>query len=109
MYEMLCGFELKKIVLSTFALVSLSTVLSLFVVGLLELQIAYASPYASINVDTAYNMITNSSYPDLVVLDVRTQIEYDIGHIYGAVWIPHSELEARINELAGHENHEIIV
>jgi len=100
---------LKKTVLLTFALVSLSTVLPLFVVGLLELQIAYASPYASIDVDTAYNMITNGSYPDLVVLDVRTQSEYDSGHVYGAVWIPHTELEARINELAGHENHEIIV
>ncbi len=100
---------MKKIVLLTFALVSLSTVLSLFVVGLLELQIAYASPYASIDVDTAYNMITNGSYPDLVILDVRTQSEYDSGHIYGAVWIPHTELMARINELAGHKNHEIIV
>jgi len=54
-------------------------------------------------------MITNGSYPDLVVLDVRAQSEYDSGHIYGAVWIPHTELETRIDELAGHENHEIIV
>jgi len=75
----------------------------------LELQIAYASPYTDIDVDTAYNMITNGSYPDLVVLDVRTKSEYDDGHIYGAVWIPHTELDARISELAGHENHEIIV
>ena len=100
---------MKKIVLLAFALVLLSTALSLFVVGLLELQTAYASPYTSIDVDTAYDMITNGSYPALVVLDVRTQSEYDDGHIYGAVWIPVSELEARIGELAGHENHEIIV
>lgn len=68
-----------------------------------------ASPYVNIDVETAYDMITNGSYPDLVVLDVRTQSEYDSGHIYGAVWIPHTELEARISELAGHEDHEIIV
>jgi parallel beta-helix repeat protein len=101
--------ELKKFVLLAFVLVLLSIVMSMCVVGLLELQIAYASPYTSIDVDTAYNMITNGSYPDLVILDVRNQSEYDIGHIYGAVWIPHTELDARISELVGHENHEIIV
>lgn len=68
-----------------------------------------ASPYVDVDVETAYNMITNGSYPDLLALDVRTQSEYDSGHIYSAVWIPRSELEARIDELAGHEDHEIIV
>ena len=82
---------------------------SLCVVGLLRLQTAYASPYTNTDVATAYNMITSGSYPDLVVLDVGNQSEYDSGHIYGAVWIPVWQLEARISELAGHENHEIIV
>ena len=99
----------KKAVLLAFVSVFLSTTLSLCVVGLLELHMAYASPYTSIDVDTAYNMITNGSYPDLVVLDVRTKSEYNSGHIHGAVCIPVSELEARALELAGHENHEIIV
>ena len=44
-----------------------------------------------------------------LVLDVRTQEEYDSGHLYDAVLIPHTELETRIDELAGHENHMIIV
>ncbi|UCE15212.1 MAG: rhodanese-like domain-containing protein [Candidatus Bathyarchaeota archaeon] len=69
----------------------------------------YASPYTDIDVDTAYNMITNGSYPDLVVLDVRTQSEYDRGHIYETVLVPHTELDARIGELTGRENHEIVV
>ncbi len=73
------------------------------------MQMGHASPYANIDVDTAYNMITSGLYPDLVVLDVRRQDEYDGGHIYCAVWIPVSELEGRIGELAGHEDHEIIV
>jgi parallel beta-helix repeat protein len=64
---------------------------------------------ADIDVDTAYNVITSGLYPNLVVLDVRTQDEYDSGHIYGAVWIPVSELEARIGELVGHKNREILV
>jgi len=100
---------MKKIVLLAFVLILLSTALSLCIVGLLELKIAYASPYTDIDVDTVYNVITNGSYPDLVVLDVRRQDEYDSGHIEGAVLIPHMELDERIEELAGHENHEIIV
>jgi len=90
-------------------LVLSSAILSLWVVNLPKMQMAYASPYVNIDVETAYNMVTNGSYPDLVVLDVRTKSEYDSGHIYGAVWMPHTELKARISELAGHEDHEIIV
>lgn len=74
-----------------------------------ELRLANASPYTNVDVTTAHNMITNGSYPDLVVLDVRTKSEYDTGHIYGTGWIPVAELESRIDELEGHENHEIIV
>ncbi len=108
-YKIVFWLNMKKIVLLTFVLVLLSTALSLLVLGLLTLQIAHASPYTDIGADTAYNMITNGSYPDLVVLDVRRQEEYDSGHIEGAVLIPHMELDGRIEELAGHENHEIIV
>lgn len=100
---------MKRIVLLAFVLMLLSAIVSFSVAGLLRLQIAYASPYVDISVDTAYNMITNGNYPDLVVLDVRTQSEYDSGHINGAILIPHTELDERIEELAGHENHEIIV
>lgn len=85
----------------------------LVLVGMLcatrEFEIIRASPYTDIDVETAYNMITNGSFPELVFLDVRTQSEYDSGHIYGAVWIPVGELEARIGELSGHKDHEIIV
>jgi len=92
--------------------VLLALVFALFfscVLGVLELHLAYASPYKNVDVGTAYNMITNGSYPDLLVLDVRRRDEYDSGHIYGAVWIPHTELEVRISELAGHQDHEVIV
>jgi len=82
---------------------------SLLVLSLLQPQIGLASPYTSIDATTAYTMITGGSYPYLLILDVRTKSEYDSGHIYSAVWIPVTELDARIGELAGHENHEIIV
>jgi rhodanese-related sulfurtransferase len=73
------------------------------------LRFVGASPYTNVDVDTAYNMITNGSYPDLIVLDVRTKSEYDSGHIFGTTWIPVAELESRIGELATHKEHEIIV
>ena len=65
-------------------------------------------PYMNIDIHTAYNMITNGSYPNLVILDVRAT-GYNITHITGSVWIHVKELEARIGELAGHENDQIIV
>lgn len=64
-----------KSVLSVFMSVLLSMVLSSCVVGLLELHVAYASPYTNIGVDVANNMITGDSYPNLTILDVRTQSE----------------------------------
>ena len=100
--------EMKKTVLTSFTILCLLFTV-LFVASRFEVQIAYASPYINVDVDTAYNMITNGSYRELVVLDVRTQSEYVSGHIYGAVWIPHTELEERIGELTEHENHKIIV
>jgi len=90
---------MKKHALLTFVLGLLLALLILPVVGLLELQIAYASPYTNIDVDTAYDMITNGSYPELVVLDVRYQYEYDDGHIRNAILIPYDELAGRLDEL----------
>ena len=65
--------------------------------------------FQNVTVDIAYDMITNGALPELVVLDVRYQCEYDIGHLDNAVLIPYDELETRIGELEEHKNHEIIV
>lgn len=65
--------------------------------------------FQNVAVDEAYNMTTSGNFPDLIVLDVRYQYEYDMGHLYDAVLIPYNELETKIGELEGHENHEIIV
>lgn len=52
--------------------------------------------------DAVYQNITASearrimdTEADYVILDVRTQAEYDEGHIPGAVLIPDNEIEAR--------------
>ena len=45
----------------------------------------------------------------LFVLDVRTPEEYAAGHLPGAVNIPHGELAARIAELAGARERDVVV
>ena len=63
-----------------------------------------------ISVEDAHEMITNSTlYPDLVILDVRTQGEYDAEHICNAILIPLDELESSLNELYPYNNTEILV
>ena len=48
------------------------------------------------------------SNPDVILLDVRNQDEYDSGHISGSLLIPVGELESRLSELPD-KNAEIIV
>lgn len=65
--------------------------------------------YTDIDVITANNMINNGSYPNLIVLDVRTQSEYNKGHLENAFLIPLEELESRIDELSQFKDTEIVV
>ncbi|MFX0017946.1 MAG: rhodanese-like domain-containing protein [Promethearchaeota archaeon] len=69
-----------------------------------------AESYTDVTVHIAYEMITNhTQYPNLLILDVRTQSEYDESHLYNATLIPHDEIDARISELEPYNNSEIIV
>jgi rhodanese-related sulfurtransferase len=45
----------------------------------------------------------------VVVLDVRTVEEFEEGHIPSAVNIPHKELEARLAELSGAKNTQVVI
>jgi rhodanese-related sulfurtransferase len=65
--------------------------------------------YQTITVEQAHHMIKEGSFPNLVILDVRYQCEYTMGHLSGAILIPYNELETRVCELQEHKNHEIIV
>jgi len=40
---------------------------------------------------------------DYLLLDVRTQAEYDAGHIDGSMLIPHTELADRLDEVEGYD------
>ena len=54
--------------------------------------------YGDITVQQAHDLI--QSHPKLVILDVRTQQEYDEGHIERAILIPLNELGVRLGELS---------
>ncbi len=45
----------------------------------------------------------------LVLLDVRTSAEYAEGHLPGAINIPHTEIAARIGELSGARERDLVV
>ena len=63
-----------------------------------------------ISVSEANDMINNdATYPDLLVLDVRTVEEFSGNHLHNATLIPLAELEGRLAELAPYNDTEIIV
>ncbi len=103
-----CSAIFRKIVSTAFLIVMLSTASILTPVHA-QTEEPGVQSFQNISVDTAYDMINNGSFLNLVVLDVRYQCEYNMGHLNGAVLIPCDQLEARISELEEHRNHEIIV
>ncbi|MFW9805424.1 MAG: rhodanese-like domain-containing protein [Candidatus Thorarchaeota archaeon] len=63
-----------------------------------------------ISVHAANDMINNNTaYPDLLILDVRDQWEYDINHLHDALLIPLSSLTSRLDEIESYIDTEIIV
>lgn len=47
--------------------------------------------------------------PQVVVLDVRTPEEFAAGHVPGAINVPHDQVEARIAELRGARDRDLVV
>ncbi|MFW9819588.1 MAG: rhodanese-like domain-containing protein [Candidatus Thorarchaeota archaeon] len=69
-----------------------------------------AQTVTDISVQTANDMINNNTqYPNLIILDVREQWEYDESHLCDAILIPVSEIDARIDELEPYKDIEIVV
>jgi len=60
--------------------------------------------YVDVSIQQAKEMIDRG---EVFILDVRTQEEYNEGHISGSTLIPVQELEARLNELP--RNKKILV
>lgn len=53
---------------------------------LLTNPVAAEPAYQNITVKQAHRMIKNN--PDTIIIDVRNQSEYDLGHLYNAILIP---------------------
>ena len=63
--------------------------------------------YVNITAEEAKQIMdTEEGY---IILDVRTQEEYDGGHIPGAILIPNTEIEARAEEELPDKNQLILV
>ncbi len=63
--------------------------------------------YTSISADEAKRLMeTTQAY---ILLDVRTQSEYDKGHIEGALLIPNTEIQNRANQALPDKNAMILV
>lgn len=60
-------------------------------------------------VDNAYVQQRGGENHDLVLIDVRTQSEFELGHIPGAVWIPRGRVEFEVAEKIRDAETEIIV
>ena len=54
-------------------------------------------------------MITNGTYPNITILDVRSTSYYNEGHLENAISIPVSELSSKINQIIQYNDTEIIV
>jgi rhodanese-related sulfurtransferase len=77
--------------------------------SMLVLAPAQATIHTDIDVSTATNMITSGLYPNLLILDVRNQSEFNTGYISGAILLPVWQLQQRIAELTPYKNREIAV
>ena len=90
-------------------IILLLTILFISILVLSPVKTVYCSPYTDIDAYTANDMITNGTFPNLIVLDVRPTSFYDDGHIENATSIPSAELDSRIDELLPYNDTEIIV
>lgn len=58
---------------------------------------------------TAAGPATAAVDTDVVYVDVRTQEEWEAGHVEGAIHIPHTEMRARHDELEAYDDKQIVV
>ncbi len=62
-----------------------------------------------VNITAAEAKEIMDSEEGYIILDVRTQEEYDQGHILGAILIPNTEIEDRAEEVLTDKNQLILV
>lgn len=63
--------------------------------------------YIKINMQTAKSMLDVD--PNIIVIDVRTQEEYEGGHIPGSILIPYEEIPAKAPRMIRNRDAKIFV
>jgi phage shock protein E len=89
---------------------SMKTLVRVLVVTL-TLLVGYASFAADVphvNAETVLERTSNGD-PSLVILDVRTPAEYAHGHVPGAINIPYDNIAARVDELLGAKDKDVVL
>ena len=94
----------------TFKVLIFSLIILIPFIGFNPIDSVKAASYVDVPIQTAYDMINNQTlYPNLIILDVREQFEYDESHLVDAILIPRGEIDIRINELEPFRETEILV
>ena len=70
---------------------------------------AYTESYNDISVKTARKMIKKSKHSDLLILDVRTDAEYSVTHLYDADQLSYEDLENNLSEIDQYKDVLVIV
>ncbi len=70
---------------------------------------AYSESYNNISVKTARKMIKKNKHSDLLILDVRTEAEYSMTHLYDAVQLSLDDLEDSISKIEEYKDNIVIV
>ena len=68
---------------------------------------AQEAPYMNITAEEAKQIMDREE--GYIILDTRTQAEYDEGHIPGAIVIPHDEITDRAEEELPHKDQLLLV
>ena len=63
----------------------------------------------SYNLDSAALQAKLAAQEDFVLLDVRTQEEYDQGHLPKAILLPYDEIDARAEQLLLRKDQELVI
>ncbi|HEY9766258.1 MAG TPA: rhodanese-like domain-containing protein [Chroococcales cyanobacterium] len=57
--------------------------------------------------DQAYSLLRND--PEVLVIDVRSQAEFQRGHLKGAILVPYNEIPARAEELLPFKDRKVLL
>ncbi len=78
-------------------------------VALITLPALAEAPAAALAPVSAKALEQRLGEARLVVLDVRTPEEFAAGHVPGAVNVPYDQVEARLAELSGAKNQDVVL